>query len=216
MQASGTHPLQSRQTLEKRHGDRTRTAHAVHERITPTASREASRSPTPDDSRRWVLAGLRAYERFRANPASYCPLLPGQFDQCHHGVRSRLPLRGSPGILNRVPIFSLCECAGTNTPTAIGGALPRDQHNILGYPADLRLTLRKALRIHLCTGQPANGRRLSSASKGDSGALTRRARAWRCCTGSAWGARSHLRRAHRRAHPQSKFWRIFRCLCSIR
>jgi hypothetical protein len=38
---SGTHPLQSRQTLEKTalrpHG----TAHAVHERITPTASREA-------------------------------------------------------------------------------------------------------------------------------------------------------------------------------
>src|SRR6187551_1346809 len=71
---SGTHPLQSRQTLEKRHCDRTeRLTQFTNGSPRPPPARR-SRSPTPHDSRRWVLAGLRAYEpsgRTRV-PTAHC------------------------------------------------------------------------------------------------------------------------------------------------
>ena len=86
-----------------------------------------SNPPTPDDSRRWVLAGLRAYERSGRTrlPTAHC--FPGPTPS---GVGDPVPPWGSfsstaagqPRLLNRVPIFSLCECAGTNTSTAILGS----------------------------------------------------------------------------------------------
>jgi len=98
----------------------------------PRGTRDTNAGCVPG---RWVLAGLRAYElsgRTRL-PTAHC--FPANRPVPPWGLFSPTAA-GQPRLLNRVPIFSLCECAGTNTPTPIGGLHGAGQHNILGYRAD--------------------------------------------------------------------------------
>ena len=123
----GDDPLQKPRDLgidRRRAGDPTHAEPLLRAPIAPIASREALEDTNVGDSRRWVLAGLRAYER---------PGEPG----CLLSTASRPPLQegrpvppwssfsptaaGQPRLLNRVPIFSLYVCTGTNTGTAILG-----------------------------------------------------------------------------------------------
>ncbi len=118
---------------ERREGDGTATERAwfklrANGQTEPPPAR-LSNPPTPDDSRRWVLAGLRAYERSGRPrvPTAHC--FPSRVVPRGASAKPVPPwglfsstAAGQPRLLNRVPIFSLCECAGTNTGTAILGS----------------------------------------------------------------------------------------------
>lgn len=81
----------------------------VYPRPSPTKVRVRS---TP--SRRGSMAGLRTSRRSGREPVSYRPSLPSRKASAYDGVRSSLPLRGSPGI---TPGSLFRRCTYTSEPS---------------------------------------------------------------------------------------------------